>query len=150
MEDDGTGWALAVALADEGPSAATVQPWAVNSRVAAPLHISSIRSGAPCRQAALLNPAPFRPPASPPCCSLSTTMPASVQSLDTISNPSDDSYDSDEDDRLAEQEWRESIQQLQQLLSIVLLPYLGKWLGRRWSYWGMSLPSFYRHPIFVP
>ncbi|KAL7285126.1 hypothetical protein PYCCODRAFT_1470199 [Trametes coccinea BRFM310] len=63
-------------------------------------------------------------------------MPDSVQSLDTISDiSSEPSYDSDEEDWLAEQEWQESLQQLQQLVSIVLLPYLGKFLGRRWSYW---------------
>lgn len=67
-------------------------------------------------------------------------MPKSVRSLDSISlSSSEASYDSDEEDRLAEQEWRESLDQLQQLFSIVLLPYLGKWLGRRWSYWGASL-----------
>ncbi|KAI0830611.1 hypothetical protein BC628DRAFT_1416146 [Trametes gibbosa] len=63
-------------------------------------------------------------------------MPGSIQSLDTLSITSDGSYDSDEEDRLAEQEWQESLQQLQQLLAIVLLPYLGKFLGRRWSHWG--------------
>ena len=65
------------------------------------------------------------------------SMPHSIQSLDTISVSSDGSYDSDEEDRLLEQEWQESLEQLQQLFSIVLLPWLGKWLGRRWSYWGM-------------
>lgn len=64
-------------------------------------------------------------------------MPGSIQSLDTLSISSDGSYDSDDEDRLAEQEWQESIQQLQQLFAIVLLPYLGKFLGRRWSHWGM-------------
>ena len=62
-------------------------------------------------------------------------MPASVDSLDTISSRSSDYYD-EEEERLAEEEWQESLLQLQQLLSIVLLPYLGKWLGRRWSHWG--------------
>ena len=61
-------------------------------------------------------------------------MPASVASLDTIS--SDDSYDSTEEERLALLEWEESLEQLQQLFAIVLLPFFGKWLGRRWSYWG--------------
>ncbi|KAI0778480.1 hypothetical protein BD413DRAFT_609085 [Trametes elegans] len=65
-------------------------------------------------------------------------MPGSVQSLDTISVDSDGSYDSDEEDRLAEQEWQESLQQLQQLFAIVLLPYLGKFLGRRWSHWAYA------------
>ncbi len=62
-------------------------------------------------------------------------MPRSVVSLDTASD-SGDSYDSDEELRLAQEEWEESMQQLSQLLSIVLLPFFGKWLGRRWSHWG--------------
>jgi Mitochondrial import 2 len=61
-------------------------------------------------------------------------MPRSEASLDDIS--SDTSYDADEDYRLAQQEWEESLQQLHQLLTVVLMPFLGKWLGRRWSYWG--------------
>ncbi|PPQ64759.1 hypothetical protein CVT26_002703 [Gymnopilus dilepis] len=59
-------------------------------------------------------------------------MPASDASLDDLS--STDSYDSDEEYRLAQQEWEESLQQLQQLVAVVLLPYVGKWLGRRWSH----------------
>src|SRR3954447_3172683 len=65
-----------------------------------------------------------------------TLMPGSSQSLDLTSNSSESSYDSDDEYRLAQQEWEESLVQLQQLVSMVLLPFLGKWLGRRWSYWG--------------
>ncbi|KAI0756709.1 hypothetical protein C8Q80DRAFT_1264732 [Daedaleopsis nitida] len=65
-------------------------------------------------------------------------MPDSVQSLDTVSVSSDDSYDSDEEERLLELEWQESLEQLKQLFSIVLLPWVGKWLGRRWSYWAYA------------
>ncbi|CAE6494505.1 unnamed protein product [Rhizoctonia solani] len=44
------------------------------------------------------------------------------------------SYDSEEEEeRLAQQEWDESVQQLQLLLTVVVLPFFGKWLGRRWS-----------------
>ncbi|KAJ7125694.1 hypothetical protein C8R43DRAFT_716877 [Mycena crocata] len=57
-------------------------------------------------------------------------------SLDDVSSQA--SYDSDEDFRLAQQEWEESLHQLQQLVSIVLLPFFGKWLGRRWSQWAYS------------
>ena len=74
-------------------------------------------------------------------------MPHSVQSLDTVSLSDDASFDDDDDDRLAELEWRESLDQLQQLFAIVLFPYLGKWLGRRWSYWGAFLS---RYPAFSP
>lgn len=63
-------------------------------------------------------------------------MSRSVVSLDSASDAGE-SYDSDEDLRLAQEEWEESLEQLQQLVSIVLLPFFGKWLGRRWSHWGM-------------
>ncbi|KAL4241673.1 hypothetical protein ABKN59_000861 [Abortiporus biennis] len=49
-----------------------------------------------------------------------------------------ESYDSEEELRLAQEEWEESLEQLQQLVSIVLLPFLGKWLGRRWSHWAYA------------
>jgi hypothetical protein len=61
-------------------------------------------------------------------------MPRSEASLDDLS--SDTSYDAEEDYHLAQQEWEESLQQLHQLLTVVLMPFMGKWLGRRWSYWG--------------
>lgn len=63
-------------------------------------------------------------------------MPKSVVSIDSFDS-SDDS--DDEEYRLAQQEWEESLEQLAQIVSVVLLPFLGKWLGRRWSYWGKSM-----------
>lgn len=39
----------------------------------------------------------------------------------------------------AEAEWRESIEQLELLLTMVLVPFVGKYLGRRCAYWGTSL-----------
>ncbi|KDN50227.1 hypothetical protein RSAG8_01563, partial [Rhizoctonia solani AG-8 WAC10335] len=44
------------------------------------------------------------------------------------------SYDSEEGQRLAQQEWDESVQQLQLLLTVVVFPFFGKWLGRKWSH----------------
>ena len=61
-------------------------------------------------------------------------MPLSETSLDDLA--SNASYESDDEDRLAEKEWEESLQQLQQLVSVVIMPFFGKWLGRRWSHWG--------------
>ena len=37
----------------------------------------------------------------------------------------------------AEEEWRESIEQLELLLTMVLVPFLGKYFGRKCAYWGM-------------
>ena len=65
-------------------------------------------------------------------------MPDSVVSIDSYFS-SDDS--DDEEHRLAQQEWEESLEQLAQVVSVVLLPFLGRWLGRRWSYWGESVNS---------
>lgn len=59
-------------------------------------------------------------------------MPRSETSLDSVS---DLSYDSDEDYRLTQQEWEESMQELQQLALVLLLPWVGKFLGRKTSYW---------------
>lgn len=61
----------------------------------------------------------------------------SIDSLDSVSVASDSSFGTD-DEELLEQEWKESIGQLQQLLSVVLLPIFGRWLGRKWSFWGQS------------
>ena len=63
-------------------------------------------------------------------------MSGSVHSLDTSDSLSDSSLDLDEDALLAQQEWEESIEQLQKLFSLVLLPMAGKYFGRSFSYWG--------------
>ncbi|KIL71816.1 hypothetical protein M378DRAFT_155432 [Amanita muscaria Koide BX008] len=63
-------------------------------------------------------------------------MPRSLDSLDDLSSVS--SYDEDEEYKLAQKEWEESLIQLQQLFAIVLLPFLGRWLGRKWSYWAYT------------
>ncbi|OAL67586.1 hypothetical protein A7C99_0711 [Trichophyton rubrum] len=56
--------------------------------------------------------------------------PGSDSSLDL-----DLSVDIDEESD-AEAEWRESLQQLEMLLTMVLVPFVGKFLGRKCAYWG--------------
>ncbi|KAF7985288.1 hypothetical protein HWV62_6443 [Athelia sp. TMB] len=68
-------------------------------------------------------------------------MPTSEASLTLSSSSSDVSYDSEDEYRQVQKEWEESLEQLQQLVSVVLLPFFGKWLGRKTSYWG----SFYAY-----
>lgn len=36
----------------------------------------------------------------------------------------------------ADREWRESLQQLELLLTMILIPYIGKYFGRKAAYWG--------------
>lgn len=57
----------------------------------------------------------------------------SLPSSATASSADDDEYVSD-----AEREWRESLQQLELLLTMVMVPYLGKYFGRKCAYWGTS------------
>ncbi|KAF7436700.1 hypothetical protein PC9H_003533 [Pleurotus ostreatus] len=75
-------------------------------------------------------------------------MPASDVSLSDMH--SEASIDSEEEYLLAQQEWEESLQQLQQLVGALLLPYFGKWLGRQTSHWGTSaLRCYLRTRLYV-
>jgi len=46
---------------------------------------------------------------------------------------SDDGYDS-ERERQLEREWEEGMEQLRMVTTIILLPFFGKWLGKKWAY----------------
>ncbi|KAG6381080.1 hypothetical protein JVT61DRAFT_5477 [Boletus reticuloceps] len=59
-------------------------------------------------------------------------MPRSDFSVDTASY---DTADDDDEYRLAQKEWQESLEELQQLALVLLLPWLGKFLGRKTSHW---------------
>ncbi|KAF8585521.1 hypothetical protein K439DRAFT_1632519, partial [Ramaria rubella] len=63
---------------------------------------------------------------------------SSLASLDSSSSDSSSSDDHDEEYRLAQQEWEESLEQLQTIVSLVVLPFFGKWLGRKWSHWAYT------------
>ena len=54
------------------------------------------------------------------------------------SSPTSSSVDEDEYVSDAEREWRESLQQIELLLTMVLVPYVGKYFGRKCAYWGKS------------
>lgn len=58
----------------------------------------------------------------------------SLPSSSTTSSIDEDEYVSD-----AEREWRESLQQIELLLTMVVVPYMGKYFGRKCAYWGESL-----------
>lgn len=58
------------------------------------------------------------------------SLPSTSASTTSIS-PSEEEWQSD-----AEREWKESLQQLELLLTMVLVPYLGKYFGRKAAYWG--------------
>lgn len=55
----------------------------------------------------------------------------------------------DEGESDAEREWKESMQQLELLLSMVLVPYLGKYFGRKFAYWGWKQFMEWKYPVEI-
>ena len=49
---------------------------------------------------------------------------------------SDAGYDSEEEAAMIQEEWEESLRQMEVVLSIIIIPFFGKWYGRQFSYWG--------------
>ncbi|GAA6000803.1 hypothetical protein JCM10207_004667 [Rhodosporidiobolus poonsookiae] len=46
------------------------------------------------------------------------------------------SWDSDYEAELeAQRQWEESLRQLNALVSLVVVPYVSRYFGRKWSYW---------------
>ncbi|KAG2181340.1 hypothetical protein INT43_008923 [Umbelopsis isabellina] len=58
---------------------------------------------------------------------------------DYLDEESESSYDAD-------LEWEESKEQIHLLLSMVIFPFVGKWLGRKFSFWVWSK---YLHNYYV-
>ncbi|KAF8456428.1 hypothetical protein BDZ91DRAFT_619581, partial [Kalaharituber pfeilii] len=58
-----------------------------------------------------------------------------------------DEPDDSEDE--AEREWRESLKELELLASMVLVPFLGKWVGRRCAYWAWAKFMTWKYPVDV-
>ncbi|OAX84079.1 hypothetical protein ACJ72_01558 [Emergomyces africanus] len=75
-----------------------------------------------------------------------------VASLPSVST-SDSSLDLDFSDRDeesdAEREWKESIQQLELLLTMVIIPFAGKFLGRKCAYWGWGKMMEWKYPVEI-
>ena len=63
-----------------------------------------------------------------------------VDSLPESEPDSDDATisDSDYDSSDADRQWKESLEQLELLLSMVVVPYAGKYFGRKFAFWGSS------------
>lgn len=73
--------------------------------------------------------------------SLSEISPDSIRDADEIdslpdSATSDDIDETEDRETDAEKEWKESLQQLELLLTMVVVPYVGKYFGRKCAYWG--------------
>jgi len=70
----------------------------------------------------------------------------------------DDEDDADDIDRSdastdsfsdAEREWRENLRQLESLVFLFLVPFTGKFVGRKTAYWVWARVMEWRHPVKV-
>ncbi|KAI5203489.1 hypothetical protein E4T42_08020 [Aureobasidium subglaciale] len=71
------------------------------------------------------------------------SLPSTSASTTSVS-PSEEEWQSD-----AEREWKESLQQLELLLTMVLVPYLGKYFGRKAAYWGWTKYMEWNYPVKI-
>ncbi|ORY68755.1 uncharacterized protein BCR38DRAFT_424240 [Pseudomassariella vexata] len=69
--------------------------------------------------------------------------------LDSLPSTSTDSYNSDDADFDAQQEWERSIEQLQLLLTMILVPFAGKYLGRKFAYWSWARYMEWMHDVEI-
>jgi len=67
---------------------------------------------------------------------LSEASPDRNDEIDSLPSTDVSSEVNGDDDDDAEREWHESLQQLELLLTMVLVPYVGKYFGRKAAYWG--------------
>ncbi|KAI9760821.1 MAG: hypothetical protein M4579_001451 [Chaenotheca gracillima] len=65
--------------------------------------------------------------------------------------PSSPSTSSDNSEELsdAEREWTESLQQLELLLMMVAVPFVGKYFGRKCAYWSWAKFMEWKYPVQV-
>lgn len=72
-----------------------------------------------------------------------------LESLPDSAPSSDIDSKDEEEESDAEKEWKESLQQLELLLTMVLVPYAGKYFGRKCAYWGWAKFMQWKYPVEV-
>ncbi|KAI9900345.1 hypothetical protein N3K66_004607 [Trichothecium roseum] len=69
---------------------------------------------------------------------------------DVDSLPSDSTSDLySEADSEAEAEWERSLEQLQLVLTMVLVPWMGKYFGRKFAYWSWARYMEWMHDVEI-
>ena len=64
--------------------------------------------------------------------------------IDSLPSTSTESFHSDDD--YDQREWEQSLEQLQLLLTMILVPFAGKYFGRKFAYWSMPTPTPFAEP----
>ncbi|KAG6001098.1 hypothetical protein E4U54_001181 [Claviceps lovelessii] len=64
----------------------------------------------------------------------------------SVSSSSDTYSDADSD---AQAEWERSLEQLQLLLTMMIVPWMGKYFGRKFAYWSWSRYMEWMHNVEI-
>ncbi|KAI1274594.1 hypothetical protein F5Y07DRAFT_401280 [Xylaria sp. FL0933] len=72
-----------------------------------------------------------------------------LDDVDSLPSTSTESFDSDEDDYDAQKEWEQSLEQLQLLLTMILIPFAGKYFGRKFAYWSWARYMEWSHNVEI-
>ncbi|TGJ81612.1 hypothetical protein E0Z10_g7145 [Xylaria hypoxylon] len=72
-----------------------------------------------------------------------------LDDVDSLPSTSTESFESDDDDYDAQKEWERSLEQLQLLLTMILIPFAGKYLGRKFAYWSWARYMEWSHDVEI-
>ena len=73
-----------------------------------------------------------------------------IDSLPSSEHDSDElTISIEESESDAEREWKESLEQLEMVLSMVIIPAAGKYFGRRFAYWGWKQFMEWKYPVEI-
>jgi len=68
--------------------------------------------------------------------------------IDSLPSSSTESFESD-DDFDAQKEWEASLEQLQLLLTMIIVPFAGKYFGRKFAYWSWARYMEWSHDVEI-
>ncbi|KAI0171305.1 hypothetical protein LQW54_003411 [Pestalotiopsis sp. IQ-011] len=69
--------------------------------------------------------------------------------IDSLPSTTTDSFSSEDEDYDAQREWERSLEQLQLLLTMILVPFAGKYFGRKFAYWSWARYMEWLHNVEI-
>jgi len=77
------------------------------------------------------------------------SLPSSIVSSEDLDLDLDLDSEDDDEPSDAQKEWEASLQQLELLLTMVLIPYVGKYFGRKCAYWSWAKYMQWMYPVEI-
>ncbi|KAK8847486.1 hypothetical protein IAR55_005344 [Kwoniella newhampshirensis] len=76
-------------------------------------------------------------PSPSPSTSSLHSYPSSIDTSDDSSSEGSDDTEA-EMEAMIQEEWEESLRQMEVVVSIIIIPFFAKWYGRQLAYWGFA------------